>query len=412
LRLSVRSALIGLGCVALIAAWVFAATRLWQTSVPGDLTLPEADLGRYFSDSELERAATYQEFLRVDTVLASVAQLVALGVFAVKGGQFVRESAAGRIGTGMLLGMLGLGFVWLAQFPFAIAELWWQRRYGIANQGYLEWAVNDFLAAGGGFLFVSLALLIVMALAGIWRRRWWLAAIPALLAVALAFALVQPYLIPGLDELRDERVEGDARRLAASQGVPDTPVRVLDTRELTSAPNAGAAGIGPSRQVIVWDNLLERFPRPEVGVVLAHEFAHLSRDHIWKTVAWIALLAVPIALITELATRRHGGLYEPASVPLALLMVTLSLFALTPLVNAYSQRLESEADWVALETTADPDAATDLFRRFTDLALADPSPPGWADLVLETHPTISERIGMAEAWRARQGSGADRAHGP
>ena len=127
-----------LGVAALAGAWLFAATRLWRTSVPGDLSLPRLDAHRYFGDAQLDRVASYEAFLRVDQLLATLATLVALGLYAARGARFARESAAGRIGTGMLLGMLGLGFVWLAQFPFGLAALWWEREHDISSQGYVH----------------------------------------------------------------------------------------------------------------------------------------------------------------------------------------------------------------------------------------------------------------------------------
>ncbi len=394
--------LAGLGVAALAGAWLFAAIRLWRTSVPGDLSLPGLDAHRYFGDAQLDRVANYEAFLRVDQLLATLATLVALGFYAAKGARFARESAAGRIGTGMLLGMLGLGFVWLARFPFGLAALWWEREHDISSQGYVAWAISNFLSVGGGFLFISLALLIVMALAGVWRRRWWLPAAPALVAVSLLFAFAQPYLIPDLDPLRDPRIAADARQLAAEEGISGTTVRVQNTGNLGGGPNAEAVGIGPSKRVILWDTLVESFPRAEVRVVLAHEFAHLSRHHILKTFGWMALLALPLACIVALTTRRRGGLFEPAAVPIAIFVVAALLFLLSPLQHAFSQRLEAEADWVALETTRDPGATKALFRRFTRIALVQPDPPGWAGLLIDTHPSIMERIEMAEAWRARQ----------
>jgi STE24 endopeptidase len=396
-----RRALIALGLAALAGAWVFAVIRLWRTSVPADLTLPDLDPHSYFSNAQLDRTASYQEFLRVDALLASIAQLVALGFFAIKGARFVRESAAGRVGTGMLLGMLGLGFVWFARFPFGLAALWWERRHDISDQGYVAWVVNDWLSVGGQFLFISLALLIVMALAGPLRHRWWLVGGPALVLVGLLFAFVQPYLIPELHPLQKQALEADARQLARAEGIPGTPVSVQDTHGLTAAPNAEAAGIGPSKRVILWDTLVQRFRRAEVRVVLAHEFAHLSRHHILKTFAWMALLAIPIGFLVEMTTRRRGGLYEPAAVPLAILVVVALLFLLSPLQNAFSRRLEAEADWVALETTHDPGAAKALFRRFTNIALLQPRPPTWAEILNDDHPSVMQRIEMAEAWRAR-----------
>jgi STE24 endopeptidase len=299
----------------------------------------------------------------------------------------------------MLLGMLGLAFVWLAQFPFGLAALWWERKHDVSSLDYVSWVINDFLSAGGQFLFISLALLIVMALAGLWRRAWWVAAVPALLAIALLFAFVQPYLLPNLHPLRDPELAVEARQLAADEGVPGTPVRVQDTHDLGGSPNAEAAGIDGSRRVIVWDTLLRRFPPSEVRVVLAHELGHLAHDHVLKELAWTGLLAIPIALIVALATRRRGGIYEPTAVPLALFVVVALLFVASPLRNAYSRRLEAEADWSALQATHDPAAAKALFRRFTRIARVEPTSPGWATVMLGTHPTIMRRIEMADAWR-------------
>ncbi len=295
-----------LGAAALATAWALGAIRLWRTTVPSDLALPRLDPHRLFTDAELDRAASYEAFLRIDALLASLAAVAATCLFAIRGARFTRESAAGRIGTGMLLGMLGLAFIWLAEFPFGIAALWWERKHDVSSLGYVEWIVNDFLSAGGQFLFISLALLIVMALAGLWRRAWWIATVPALLAVALLFAYAQPYLLPDLHPLRDPALAADARQLAAEEGVADTPVRVQDTHNLGGSPNAEAAGIDGSRRVIVWDTLLRRFPPAQVRVVLAHEFGHLAHDHVLKELAWTGLLAIPIAIVVALATRRRG----------------------------------------------------------------------------------------------------------
>ena len=387
-------ALLGLAIV-----WVWVATRLWRTSVP-ELEAPELDPRRFFSDRQLDATASYERFVRIDELLASLAQVVVLGLYAWKGERFARESAAGRIGTGLLLGMLGLAFVWLAQLPFGLAAQWWERKHDLSELGYIEWLFEDWLSLAGRFLFISLALLITMALASVLRRRWWLAAGPALVAVGVAFAFVQPFLIPELDRPKDERLIADARSLARAQGISGNPVRVQEVHEQTSQPNAEAGGFGPSQRVILWDTLLERFPRSEVRVVLAHEFAHLSRDHVWKFLAWTALLLVPVGLVVELVTRRRGGLYEPAAVPLAVFTVVLVLFLLTPVQSAFSQRLEREADWVALQTTREPRSAQRLFARFTREALAQPRPPAWSKL-FQDHPSVLERIALAEAWRAR-----------
>ena len=157
-----------------------------------------------------------------------------------------------------------------------------------------------------------------------------------------------------------------------------------------------------SRKVFIWDTLLDgRFADDEVRMVLAHEIAHHSREHIWKGVGWYAIFAVPGTFLIALATRRRGSLREAQAVPVALFAFVALSMAAQPLFNVLGRRMESEADWVALETTEDPDGARHLFVHFTEFALADPSPPAWASVLFDTHPTMLDRIRMAEAWRAR-----------
>jgi len=55
---------------------------------------------------------------------------------------------------------------------------------------------------------------------------------------------------------------------------------------------------------------------------------------------------------------------------------------------------------MALQATHDPTAATGLFRRFVPTTLDEPDPPTWEVVVLENHPTIAQRIAMAQAWRS------------
>ena len=50
----------------------------------------------------------------------TLTQLVVLGLFTRYGVRWTRESAAGPIGTGMLLGMIGFALVWAAELPFAV----------------------------------------------------------------------------------------------------------------------------------------------------------------------------------------------------------------------------------------------------------------------------------------------------
>ena len=79
----------------------------------------------------------------------------------------------------------------------------------------------------------------------------------------------------------------------------------------------------------------------------------------------------------------------------ALLAITLLELALLPAANAISRRYEREADWLALRTTRDPVAFEGLTKKLAEAALAEPDPPRWVRIVLDTHPTPLERIELA-----------------
>lgn len=293
--------------------------------------------------------------------------------------------------------MLGFCVVWLAQLPFGVLELWWARRHHVVNTGYVDYVISDFAGLAGRFLFICGALLIVMALAGLTRRFWWAPAALAFVGIAALFSFVSPWITPDLKSPHSAEIRADAQRIARQEGVGDVPVKVLEVHKDTSQPNAFAFGMGPSRRVVLYDTIAD-FPRREVNATLAHEFGHLARHHIPKEIGWSALLLIPTALIVALVTRRRGGLYEPASVPLALLVfVALQLLA-TPLQSAVSRRYEAEADWASLQTTHDPAAMRALHRRFVSRALADPDPPGWWHVLFDDHPTGLQRVEMADAY--------------
>jgi STE24 endopeptidase len=387
--------------VVLAAVWGIAAYLLRGTRVPGDLRIPDVDAEKLVGAAVVDRAERYELFYRVEFVLSTLVLVAVLVAYARWGYRFARESAAGRIGTGMLLGMLGLAFVWLSQVPFRLVEVWWDRRYDQTDSGYVETLFANWFQLGAEFLFICFALVIVMAVAGWFPRRWWLAAAPVFVGLSALFAFVMPYL-SFTDPLDDPQLAADARTYAKAQGIDPVPVRVEDVSDFTNSPNAYAAGFGPTKRIVFWNTLLDgRFSDGEVRVVLAHELGHHSRNHIPKGLARYALFALPGTYLIALATRRRGGMANPAAVPVSLLVLVVLNLVATPVYNVISRRLETEADWMALQTTRDPDSAVGLFKAFSVESLDDPDPPGWSYVLFDTHPTTEQRIELAEAWRLR-----------
>jgi Zn-dependent protease with chaperone function len=386
--------------------WGTAAYFLWQSVLPGGLRRPELDEASVFPSGALSAARDYERFVRWDFVAAQLVVLGAVAVYARIGPRFVRESAAGPIGTGMLLAMLGLGLIWLLQLPFGLAELWWQRRHDVSRATYGEWILGGWVALGGEFLFVCLAILIVVGLARVVGDWWWLPGGAAFVCLVALFTFVSPYLIPGQERLADAELAARTHAYERQLGLAPIPIRVQDVSGETTAPNAEAVGLGPTRRVVLWSTILRpAFSLEEQGVVVAHELGHHARNHLLKNIGWYALFAFPGAFLISRVARRRGGMRNAEAVPLGLLAyVVLSLLAL-PAQNVITRHLESEADWVALTLTRDPDAAVGLFEEFTEAAHSDPSPPFWSYVLMETHPTGLQRVELARAWEAREQGG-------
>ena len=317
---------------------------------------------------------------------------------------FTRESAAGPIGTGMLLGMLGLGIVWLVALPFRIAAHWWDRRNDQSDMDYLSWLFEDWAVLAAEFLSICIALLIVMGLARWLGERWWLPGAAVFVAIAALFSFVAPYLDYTTKPLRDETLLAAARSYEGELGLSRIPIRVEEVSADTDQANAYAFGLGPSRRVVLWDTMLQDpFTAGEQKVVLAHELAHHSQDHLPEGIGWFALFAVPGAWILMRVTRRRGGMGTPEAIPLSLLVVVVLQLVTAPLANTISRRMEAEADWKALQVTRDPESLEGLMIGFSKTSLGDPDPPGWVELMLGTHPSLADRVAMARAWAAWSG---------
>jgi len=387
-----------------VALWLLAASFLWRTRVPANLDLPDLDPSRYFSAQQLERSLDFERFERIVWVLSILVGIGALVLLVRRAPKVAAEIGLGRIGTGIVLAMLTLTTLWFAALPFTIASSWWERRHGLARSSVGEWVLVPWVQLIGQVLFALIVVAVVLALAGRFPRRWWIPAAGAFTALALLFSFVLPYVETlGTHRLRKPELRAAVRTLEQREGVRGTPVLVDDVSHTTTQANAMSEGIGPSRRVFLWNTLLDgRFGVDEVRVVIGHELAHTARRHIWKGVAWFGIFALPIGFVIAEVTRRRGGLRDPALVPLAALASTVIGVFATPAENVISRRYEAEADWIALQSTHTPAAARRLFARFARTSLQQPNPPTWDYVMLETHPTIMQRIAMTKVWRARR----------
>lgn len=376
----------------LTLGWAVAAALLWRTTESA-APVPELDATTLFAAGTLERNARYEYGHAAFWALGLLAQVLVLALLA-------RRCPAGRgprVVRGAALGALVYAAAWLADLPFDLAGHWWRRRYGVSELGYGGFVAGPWPTTLGELALAAVAGAVVVSVGARLRERAWLALWAAFCALAVAYVLAYPSLLaPRLEALDDRALAAEVQALARAAGLGRTELEVRKAAERTRAVNAEAIGAGPTTRVILWDTLLApNVGRGEIRFAAAHELAHVARDHAWKGVAWFALLALPCLWLLA----RLVPLGDPRALPAVALVLLGIQLATLPVANAITRRYEREADHEALRLTRDPAAAETLFRRFARTGLTDPDPPLALHLLLDTHPTLVERIAAARAAR-------------
>jgi STE24 endopeptidase len=180
-------------------------------------------------------------------------------------------------------------------------------------------------------------------------------------------------------------------------------VFTVDASRRTTAANAYVTGLGPTKRVVLFDTLLERYSREEIRVVVAHELGHVRHRDVLRSLAFAALTAPAAAL----ATQRLAWALTPArgsaeALPALALATGVVGAPLGPLAARLSRAVERQADWFSLELSAAPGAFVDFERKIALQNMADLRPPRLARL-LATHPPTDERIGLALAYAKNNG---------
>ena len=374
----------------------------------------------YFTAAQIDRGRDYsggQLWLFAGGLAIEVAVLAPLAI----GRPRWARDALSRLGARPVAGgaaagaalSLGLG---IAGLPVAIAAHERAVDYGISTQGLASWlgdtaksaGIGAVLAAGGG------ALLIV----GVRRfgRRWWLPGSVAVVVFGAISTWLAPVVIAPLfnrfQPLPDNSpARAQVLELGRRAGVDIGQVYRVDASRRVSSLNAYVDGIGSTKRVVLYDNLINGTDRAELGSVVAHELGHVKHDDILRGLAFVALIApLGVIFVREMVDplARRAGVQpgSPGALPAYALALFVASLVLGTVGNQLSRKVEASADSFALELTHDPKAFIELQRRLTVSNLGDPSPPGLVHWLLGSHPTAVERIGAAVTLRREAASSA------
>src|SRR3954447_16937154 len=398
-----------------IAAAAVAAGAATLVLRPMDLIHPaRVDATGYFSPSELDRIHDFRGPQRALGLLALVTEGAALTWIAVRPPRRVRR-AIGRAGARPLLGAAALGaggavLLVVLTLPEAVIGQQRQRDYGLSTQGWGSWTGDLAKSTLVGGVIAAVAGLLLMALIRRFPRSWFAGGAVALVLLSVVFQYGSPLVIDPLFNKFTALPEGALRAsvldLAHRCGGDVGQVYRVNASVQTTGANAYVTGIGASKRVVLFDNLIDSFPPDQVDSVVAHELGHVKHRDVPRGLLWLVIVALPgmflVQTLTEAIGGRPRGVPGPAILPAAALAIAVVSFALQIPGNLLSRRVEGSADAYALRLTDDAPAFIAVERKLAVQNLSDPDPPKWLQFLFGTHPSTVTRIGYGLTWARSQ----------
>ncbi len=241
---------------------------------------------------------------------------------------------------------------------------------------------------------------------------WWVYASMAFIVLSVVFTYIVPVIIlPFFYKLKPYNDVAHKKRLleiVRKAGVENVKhVLVADESSKSKKANAMFSGFGRTKRIVLFDTLINNFTKDEVETVIGHEAGHYVNKDEMRGLILKSVLIFPVLFIIDIILQSNIGSFGIASIadiaglPLIMLSFSIIELILMPLENAYSRKMEAEADLFALNACRKPDAQISTEKRLTDMALHNDKDHALIEFLLHSHPSTVERIKMCEEWKRR-----------
>ena len=361
----------------------------------------------YFSGADLERARDFRRPQLLLSVGVMVVELALLVLLVRRPPQRLRGPFRRPIlvaaGTGAALSLL----VSVAPLPLQVVARQRAKDVGLVTQSWPGYAFDLVRSWAIGAVFAAIGAAVAVGLIRRLPRTWWIPGSVAIVAFAAATTYAGPLVLDPIfnrfTPLPQGRTRDDVLALARRAGVDVGEVYVMDASRRTTAANAYVNGLGHSKRVVLYDNLLRDFTPEETRLVVAHELAHVHYDDVPRGLLWLAIVTpfgmfAAARMTSRLAPEESRA--GPAVLPALALSVSVVVLLVTTVSNQLSRRVEARADTFSLRLTDEPDAFISFQRRIALQNVGDPDPWAVTSFLFGTHPTTVERIGAGVRRRA------------
>ena len=195
-------------------------------------------------------------------------------------------------------------------------------------------------------------------------------------------------------ELRDK-----IQALAEKVGFNIKAISVMDASKRSTKLNAFFSGLGKTREVVLFDTLVEKLKEEEILSVLAHELGHAVHKDVPRMlglqIIMFGLYAVVIGFILQSAPLAQAfglsGVHLGFSLILFSILISPLELILTFPLNSISRNAEYAADAFATEYVG-KEATMSAFKVLAQENLANLTPHPLYVLMHYSHPTIPQRL--------------------
>lgn len=287
-----------------------------------------------------------------------------------------------------------------------------EHQYGLANQTFGPWLVEQLKDLGVNALMGGVALVVLFAIVRRLPRSWWIwGAVASIILLTLAVMIGPVYIQPlfnKITRLDDPTITRPILSMARANGIPANEVYKIDASRQTTRMSANVSGFGKTMRITLNDNLLRRGSPEEIEAVMGHEMGHYVLHHIPKDILFffvvIACFFGFLHWSLDYCLARWGGKWQiravgdPAVLPLAVLTASIFFFVITPVINTHIRTSEAEADVFGINASRQPDGMARAALHLGEYRKMRPGPI--EEYVFYDHPSGYNRIHRAMQWKA------------
>jgi STE24 endopeptidase len=240
-------------------------------------------------------------------------------------------------------------------------------------------------------------------------KKWWLWS-GGMFAAGMAFViLLSPVLIEPLFNKYEPVPAGKVRdavvEMAGRAGVPSERVFMYNGSRQSNNFTANAGGVGNTARVAISDVALKSASLDEVRAVTGHEIGHYVLKHTWYGIIFFSVAAIVLFWLADRLFPRfarafgsNAAIGDPRGLPVLMFIGALFMLLISPLLNSFARKIETDADQYSLETENRPDGLASALVKTAEYRY--PRPGKLEEIVFYDHPSVEARVRRAMQWKA------------